>query len=102
MPVRVKKISVALGHEELAWAQRRAKREGTSVSAVLTAAARRTRDEEARDERQRAAWEEYEAWATAESGPLSHGELEAARRELAAEPAQAPREAKARRARRTG
>jgi Arc/MetJ-type ribon-helix-helix transcriptional regulator len=100
MPVHVKKVSVALGHDELEWAQRRAKRDGTSVSAVLTAATRRAREDEARDERQRAAWEEYEAWAAAECGPLSPADLDAARGALDAEPPRGTRRAKPRRARR--
>lgn len=77
----MKKISVALGHEELAWAQRRAKREGTSVSAVITAAARRAAEEEQREPRQREAWAEIVAWATKDE-PFTPEEIAAADREL--------------------
>ena len=81
MPSSVGKISVAIGREELEWARSRAKREGTSLSAVLTEAARTVREQEARRKRQDAAWSEFVAWATDGQG-LAAEQLEDARREL--------------------
>lgn len=73
-----------MGREELDWARKRAKRQRTSVSAVLTDIAREAREAEARRARQRKAWTEFLSWATADR-PLGEEELEAARAELARE-----------------
>lgn len=100
MPVHVKKVSVALGHEELAWAQRRARREGVSVSAVLTDAARRAREAELREAEQRRAWAGIVAWVT-NGAPFSPEEIAAVDRELA-DAAEAGPPARARRKRRAG
>lgn len=77
----VRKVSVAIGHEELEWARERAAREGTSLSAVLTDAARLAREVDLRRERQRLAWAEFLGWATDGAG-LSDEDLERGRREL--------------------
>lgn len=84
MAATVEKVSVAIGLEDLAWLRDRAEHEGASLSAVLTAAIRATREREAKVERQRRAVEAYVGWATDGEG-LSHDELEVARRELAGE-----------------
>ncbi len=81
MSVTVRKISVAIGQDELAWAQSRAKRDGTSVSAVLTNAARAARDAEAQRRRQRKAWAAFLSWATDGEG-LADEDLDAGAREL--------------------
>lgn len=81
MSVTVKKVTVALGRDEYAWAKKQAKRTGTSVSAVLTQAAREARETAERVARQEAAWAEVEAWLTA-GAALGADELEDARREL--------------------
>lgn len=81
MAATVRKVSLAIGNEELTWAEDRAEREGKSVSAVLTEVARAARETELHKTRQRQAWEEYLAWATDGRGFTSE-ELEAARREL--------------------
>jgi hypothetical protein len=83
MAATVVKVSVALGLEELEWARDGAERLGTSVSSVLTEAARAARELEAQRARQQTAWDEYLAWATDGKG-LPEGVLEASRRELAA------------------
>jgi hypothetical protein len=77
----VAKVSVALGKEELEWARSRAEREGISVSAVLTGAARAAREAEQRKVRQDAAWRSFLKWATKGAG-VPNAVLEAARREL--------------------
>ncbi len=81
MAVTVRRVTIALGKGEYAWAQRRAKREGRSVSAVLTEAAREAHDQERRRARQDAAWAKALAWATDGRG-FSDDDLEDARREL--------------------
>jgi hypothetical protein len=81
MAVSVEKVSVAIGRDELEWARERAEREGTSLSAVLTDAARVARDLEARRTRQDAAWASFLEWATEGQG-LPPGALAAAQREL--------------------
>jgi hypothetical protein len=88
MASKIKKISLAIGRDEFAWAQRRARQEGTSVSAVLTNAARRMREDEAQQAKRDAAWNEVMEWAL-DGKPLTERELDAARRELDGE--QAPK-----------
>ena len=56
---------MALGNDELEWARRRAEREGTSLSAVLTDATRVAREVETRKKKQQAAWSSFTKWATA-------------------------------------
>jgi hypothetical protein len=77
----VEKVSVAIGLDELEWARGRAERDGVSLSAVLTEAARKARDLEERWARQDAAWKSFVDWATEGKG-LSTETLEAAQREL--------------------
>jgi hypothetical protein len=84
MSVSVEKVSVAIGREELEWARGRAEKEGTSLSAVLTHAARTFREHEARRAHQDAAWWSFMEWATEGEG-LPTGMLEAAQRELRGE-----------------
>lgn len=93
MASRIKKISLAIGRDEFVWAQRRARQEGTSVSAVLTNAARRMREEEAEQAKRDAAWNEIMEWAL-DGKPLTEEEMGAARRELDGE--QTPKPAKGR------
>lgn len=81
MAGKVEKVSVAIGREDLEWARERADREGASLSSVLTAAIRATREREGKLAKQRAALDTYIAWAT-KGKPLTAKELEAARREL--------------------
>lgn len=81
MAVTVTKVSVAIGQEELEWARGRAKREGRSLSAVLTDAMRRAKEAEVEEARRDAAWAELKAWVL-DGKPLTVEELEAARREL--------------------
>jgi hypothetical protein len=85
MAPTVRKISLAIGREELKWARARAKRENTSVSAVLTEAARAAREAEALRAKQRAAWATFLDWATDGKG-LRDDEIEAAARELGPTP----------------
>ena len=84
MAATVQKVSVALGREELEWARKRAKRQRTSVSAVLTDITREARETEARRARQRRAWTDFLASAVGDR-PLDDAELAAARAELADE-----------------
>jgi hypothetical protein len=77
----VRKVTLAITNEEYAWAERRAKRAGISVSAVLSAAAKEKRRAEERDEKQRKAWAEIVAYVT-NGAPLTSEELAAAEREL--------------------
>lgn len=72
---------MAIGLEELAWARERAEREGTSLSAVLSAAARVAREVEEENARRAEAWEEFLRWAT-EGAPFTDEELAEADREL--------------------
>jgi hypothetical protein len=81
MAASVEKVSVAIGRDELEWAKERAEREGTSLSAVLTAATRAAREQEARRARQDAAWGAILSWATEGQG-VSPEALAAAEREL--------------------
>ena len=48
MPASIKKVSIAIGNEELEWVRKRAARDGTSVSAVITSVARAARKHEQR------------------------------------------------------
>lgn len=69
------KVSVAIGESELAWARSVARREGKSLSAVLT---------ESLAERKRlTALREVVSWMGEGEEPLSPEELAAASRELA-------------------
>lgn len=70
------KVSVAIGEEELAWARALARREGKSLSAVLT--------ESLAERRRLAALHEVVAWMGEGESPLSAAELAAARRALGA------------------
>jgi len=81
MAVTVRRVTIAIGKEEFAWASKRAKREGLSVSAVLTRATRDALEAEAKRERQRKAWDELQHWLL-DGKPPTAAELEAAQREL--------------------
>ncbi len=81
MAVTVRKVSVAIGRDELEWARKRARREKTSISAVLTDAARQAREAEALREKQRKAWGEFLDWATEGDG-LTDEQIESGRRAL--------------------
>jgi hypothetical protein len=81
MAAHVRKVTLAIGDAEYEWAARRAKREGTSISAVITAATKEKRQTEARDEQQRQAWSEIKAYVSRER-PLTEEEVEAAAEEL--------------------
>jgi hypothetical protein len=81
MAATVEKVSVALGLEDLAWLRERAEQQHASLSAVLTATIRATREREALLERQRAALEAYVAGATDGKG-LPPDVMAAAQREL--------------------
>lgn len=70
------KVSVAIGEEELAWARALARREGKSLSAVLT--------ESLAERRRLVALREVVAWMGEGEAPLSDAELAAARRALGA------------------
>jgi hypothetical protein len=78
------KVSVAIGREELAWAKTLARREGKSLSAVVT--------ESLAERRRLAALAEVVAWMAEDEAPLLPSELSAAQRELSpAADAQSPR-----------
>jgi hypothetical protein len=81
MTTTVRKISLAIGEEALAWAEKRARRQKTSVSAVLTAAALRVRDLEAELERQDKAWASFLDEATSGRG-LTRAQIARGHREL--------------------
>ncbi len=69
------KVSVAIGEDELAWARAVARRDGKSLSGVVT---------ESLAERKRlAALREVVSWMGEGEAPLSEEELDAANRELA-------------------
>jgi hypothetical protein len=72
-PVGSEEPAVTLPHEELAWAQARAARAGTSVTAVVTDAVRQARQAEA--------WAEFRDWALQGQPPISDEERAAAERE---------------------
>ena len=92
MAASVEKVSVALSHEVLEWARERAKRKGTSLSAVLTRAALLAKRHEERIRRQREGWDAYLREATAGQG-LSPDDMRAGAAELAEAQAEAVRRA---------
>lgn len=69
------KVSVAIGREELAWAKALARREGKSLSAIVT--------ESLAERRRLAALAEVVAWMAEDEPPLTDAELDEARRDLA-------------------
>jgi hypothetical protein len=74
--VSTAKVSVAIGRDELAWAKSLARREGKSLSAVVT--------ESLAERRRLVALAEVVAWMEEGQPPLSDAELRVAQRELAA------------------
>jgi hypothetical protein len=70
------KVSVAIGRAELAWAKTLARREGKSLSAVVT--------ESLAERRRLTALAEVVAWMAEAQPSLTDEELNAAQRELAA------------------
>lgn len=103
MAVRVTKVSVALGTSELEWARKQAAREGTSVSAIVTAAvaaARRAAAEVAKGEAKRKKGvSELLAFLAEGGSPLTQAEKDAAWKELTGEAeSRAPRARPRRRA----
>ena len=68
------KISVAVGHDELDWARRNAKRRGKSLSAVVT--------EALSEQRRVEAMRDVLEWIGEEQPPLTEKERAAARRAL--------------------
>ena len=82
------KVSVAIGEDELAWARSVARREGKSLSAVLT--------ESLAERRRLAALREVVSWMGECQDPLSDEELAAAKRALSAPAVDPPRRAKKR------
>lgn len=68
------KVSMALGQAELGWAKARARREGKSLSAVVT--------ESLAAQRRLEALTEVVEWMQAGQAPLSPAELRAAERSL--------------------
>lgn len=81
MGANVRKVTLAITNEEYDWAARLAKRAGTSISSVLSAAAKEKREREEQDAAQRRAWADVVDYVTAGS-PLTPAELVAAEREL--------------------
>jgi hypothetical protein len=71
------KVSVAIGRAELAWAKTLARREGKSLSAIVT--------ESLAERRRLGALAEVVAWMAEAHEPLTDDELSAARRELTPE-----------------
>lgn len=82
MGARVRKVTLAITNEEYAWAARVAKRTGTSISSVLSAAAKEKREREERDAAQARAWADFVEYVT-DGVPFTREELAAAERELA-------------------
>ncbi len=70
------KVSVAIGRDELAWAKTLARREGKSLSAVVT--------ESLAERRRLEALADVVEWMGEGQPPLTAAELNAARRELGA------------------
>lgn len=70
------KVSVAIGREELAWAKTLARREGKSLSAIVTGSLA--------ERRRLAALADVVAWMAEDEPPLSDAELGAAQRDLPA------------------
>jgi len=81
MGTHVRKVTLAITNEEYAWAARVAKRTGTSISSVLSAAAKEKREREERDAAQARAWAEFVEYVT-DGVPFTREELAAAAREL--------------------
>jgi hypothetical protein len=69
------KVSVAIGRDELAWAKTLARREGKSLSAIVT--------ESLAERRRHTALAEVVAWMGEGQPRLTEAELEAARRAMA-------------------
>lgn len=69
------KVSVAIGKDELAWAKTLARREGKSLSSVVT--------ESLAETRRLAALADVVAWMGHAQAPLTDAELRAAQREIA-------------------
>ena len=82
MGARVRKVTLAITNEEYAWASRVAKRTRTSISSVLSAAAKEKREREEQDAARARAWAEFVEYVT-DGVPFTHAELAAAERELA-------------------
>jgi hypothetical protein len=80
------KVSVAIGEDELEWARSVARREGKSLSAVLT--------ESLAERRRLAALREVVSWMDDGEAPLSKEELAAANRELSRTALARPRRGK--------
>jgi hypothetical protein len=68
------KVSIAIGRDELAWAKTLARREGKSLSAVVT--------ESLAERRRLAALSDVVTWMQEGQQPLTSAELGAAQREL--------------------
>jgi hypothetical protein len=85
MSANVRKVTLAITNEEYDWAARVAKRAGTSISSVLSAAAKEKREREEQDAEQRRAWTDVVDHVT-QGAPLTPAELAAAERELASTP----------------
>ncbi|HEY2368042.1 MAG TPA: hypothetical protein VGH87_16705 [Polyangiaceae bacterium] len=81
MGAHVRKVTLAITNEEYDWAARVAKRTGTSISSVLSSAAKEKREREERDAAQRRAWADVVEYVTA-GAPLTRAEIDAAEREL--------------------
>jgi hypothetical protein len=71
------KVSVAIGRAELEWAKTLARREGKSLSAIVT--------ESLAERRRLTALAEVVVWMAEAQAPLTDDELNAAQREFAAE-----------------
>jgi hypothetical protein len=82
MGARVRKVTLAITNEEYAWAWRVAKRTKTSISSVLSAAAKEKRERDERDAAQARAWAEFEEYVT-DGVPFTREERAAVERELA-------------------
>jgi hypothetical protein len=80
------KVSVAIGRDELAWAKTLARREGKSLSAIVT--------ESLAERRRLAALAEVVEWMSADQPALTRAELDTALHELSPQRTQ-PRHARA-------
>jgi nucleotide-binding universal stress UspA family protein len=90
--VSTAKVSVAIGEDELEWARAVARREGKSLSAVLT--------ESLAERRRLVALREVVSWMAKGEAPLTREELAAAGRELTEAADARPRRTEKPRARR--
>jgi sugar/nucleoside kinase (ribokinase family) len=81
MGTHVRKVTLAIANEEYDWAARVAKRTGTSISSVLSLAAKEKREREERDAAQKRAWADVVEYVTA-GKPFTPEELASAQREL--------------------